>query len=134
MGSYEFRYLEYNKQLYPVVPVSLTRLGHPVDTNALIDSGSSTTVFKPEFAALLGLHVERGRKISILGIDGEPLNAHAFSLALTIPGTKEEMSCDVCFSRNLRCSFNILGRDSIFRYYDVLFKEKEKLVVLHDRA
>jgi hypothetical protein len=102
-------------------------MGKQIDTDALIDSGSNYSVFRPEFAQALGLPIERGRLTDFVGISAD-LSAYLHKIELQI--FEKPFECEVAFTRKLHTSFNILGRVGFFDRHEITFKEKEKKVVI----
>jgi hypothetical protein len=96
---------------------------------ALVDSGASFSVFKPEVAELLGVRIERGKQIYLEGIGGRILGyIHKINLGID----KKFSKYKIVFSRELIISFNLLGRDNFFLPFLITFFEKGRKVIIVD--
>lgn len=123
----EFPYLEKDGQHFPVVEVILKSFNRTIRIQALIDSGASFSVFRPEIAEYLGIVLERGKKIYLTGIGGRILGyLHILTLGLG----RRFFRCKVVFSPEFRVSFNLLGRDNFFEPFTISFLEKRKQVII----
>ena len=123
----EFPYFGKDGQHYPVVDVLLKHGQKEIRVKALIDSGASFSVFRPEVAEFLGIQIEKGRKIYLTGIGGRILGyLHEVSLSI---GDKL-IRCKIIFSREFNVSFNLLGRDNFFHHFQITFSERAKKVIV----
>jgi hypothetical protein len=123
----EFSYLEKNGQYFPIVEVKLKNRKNELTVKALIDSGASFSVFRPEIAQELGIDLERGKKIYLTGIGGRILGyLHKVPVSL---GNKNFL-CKIIFSPEFNVSFNLLGRDNFFMPFIISFFEKNKKTIV----
>ena len=120
-------YRKHGETFYPTAPFEIRHLGNLVVTDALIDSGATLSIFRPEIADRLGIPIERGKKILIRGIAGDVI---AYVHALRIRILEQDFEWNVAFCRNLGFSLNLMGRSGFFENHEVTFHEKEKQVVL----
>ena len=123
----EFNYLKKNNQYFPVINVVLQGPKRTEIFTALIDSGASFSVFRPEVAEVLGIQIEKGKQIYLEGIGGRILGyIHEVNLAIG----KKFFKCKIVFSKELTISFNLLGRNNFFKPFIISFFEKSKKVIL----
>lgn len=122
-----FPYVRFHRHFYPLIPVSLHRRGRAVNTFALIDSGASVSVFRPEIAKELGL--ASGKKAGIrLGTATGGVHIETTGLNLEIAGLR--FRATVGFPRRAAAGFNILGREGFFGRFNVCFDERNRRVIL----
>lgn len=123
----EFSYLEKDGQHFPVVEVTLKSSNKVIRVHALIDSGASFSVFRPEIAEYLGIALERGKKIYLTGIGGRILGyLHMLTLGLG----DRVFRCKIVFSPEFKVSFNLLGRDNFFLPFVISFVERDKKIIV----
>ena len=121
----EFAYLKKGKQSFPVIDVELKGKSRSLIVKALVDSGASFSIFRPEIADYLGIKIEKGKLIYLEGIGGRILGyMHDLSLRL---GDKI-FTCKIVFSHEFTVSFNLLGRDNFFLPFIISFNEKDQKV------
>jgi hypothetical protein len=122
----EFHYLEKDGQYFPLIEVSLKKGKKLIRIKALVDSGTSFSVFRYEIAQELGIDLEKGKKIYLVGIGGRILGyLHKVSASL---GNKRFI-CKIIFSPELNISFNLLGRDNFFLPFIISFFEKKRKII-----
>jgi hypothetical protein len=123
----EFPYLEKDGQYFPIVEATLRKGKKLIRIKALVDSGASFSVFRPEIAQELGIDLEKGKKIYLVGIGGRILGyLHKVSLSL---GNKNFL-CKIVFSPEFNVSFNLLGRDNFFLPFIISFMEKKRKIII----
>ena len=113
--------------LFPVIPLKLSFQGRVADTSALIDSGATISIFRPEVAEQLGIEIETGNKVFLGGVGGR-IKGFIHTLKMEISG--KEFACPIVFSYEYTVSFNLLGRDSFFEQFCITFDEKNRKVKL----
>jgi len=123
----EFSYLEKDGQYFPIVEVKLKSRKNELTVKALIDSGASFSVFRPEIAQELGLDLEKGKKIYLTGIGGRILG-YLHKVFVSV-GNKNFL-CQIIFSPEFNVSFNLLGRDNFFVPFIISFFEKNKKIII----
>src|SRR5262245_46083957 len=52
---YQYPYVRFHGKFYPLIPITLSRGEKSVNTFALLDSGASISVFRPEIAEALDI-------------------------------------------------------------------------------
>ena len=125
-----FSYLEKDGQYFPIVEVKLKSRKNELTVKALVDSGASFSVFRPEIAQELGIVLEKGKKIYLTGIGGRILGyLHKVSVSV---GNKNFL-CKIIFSQEFNVSFNLLGRDNFFMPFIISFIEKDKKIIVETR-
>ncbi len=123
----EFSYLEKDGQFFPVIELTLKKAQREITVRALIDSGASFSVFRPEIAEELGITLERGKKIYLTGIGGRILGyLHNVPVCL---GNKNFI-CKIVFSPEFTVSFNLLGRNNFFSPFVISFLEKNRQITI----
>jgi hypothetical protein len=123
----EFPYLEKDGQYFPIVEVTLKKGKKIIGIKALVDSGASFSVFRPEIAQELGIDIEKGKKIYLVGIGGRILG-YLHKVSLTV-GNKNFL-CKIIFSSEYNVSFNLLGRDNFFLPFVISFFEKKRKILI----
>jgi hypothetical protein len=124
----EFSYKKRGKAYYPIIEIKAKTSKNEVGVKALIDSGASFSVFRPEIADYLGIKIEKGEPIVLTGIGGRILGyLHQIDVSLD---RKNFFKCKIVFSKEYTVSLNILGRDNFFLPFLITFAEKKKKVIL----
>jgi len=123
-----FPYREDAKSLsFPIVPLYLYAGEKGFDSSALIDSGATVSVFRPEVALNLGLSIESGKEVFLGGVGGH-IKGYRHEVEIEI--AKNKFLCPIVFSREYFSSFNLLGREVFFKKFRIIFEEKKKKVIL----
>ena len=91
---------------------------------ALVDSGATTSIFSQEIAEELDLTIESGKEIFLGGITGR---IKGYIHLLTLKIDKKKFIAPVVFSYEYKVSFNLLGRDSVFKQFAITFDERNLL-------
>ena len=125
----EFSYLKKGDQFFPVVDVELKGKNKTLIVKALVDSGATFSIFRPEIADYLGIEIEKGKSIYLEGIGGRILG-YMHSLPLKLG--ERTFTCKLIFSQEFTVSFNLLGRDNFFLPLIVSFAEKDHKVIIED--
>lgn len=125
--KYVFKYLNRGTRTYPVVDITLFGPKNSLTLKALVDSGASFSVFRPEIAEYLGIDIEKGEVLYLEGIGGRILGYMHWARVLV---GKKKFTCKIIFSREFTVSLNIIGRDNFFNYFKITFNEQKKLLVL----
>lgn len=124
---YEFAYVRFHGQHYPLIPVTLHKGQRSVNTFALLDSGASISVFRPEIARALGLPIRHPDQVH-LGTASGGVKIGVSRVEVEVGTTR--FSAKIGFSETFATSFNILGREGIFPKFSVCFNEMLKTVIL----
>jgi len=123
----EFSYFEKDGQYFPIIEIKLIGPKKGIIVNALIDSGASFSVFRPEIAEELGIILGKGKKIYLTGIGGRILGyLHSVPISL---GNKK-FRCKIVFSSEFNVSFNLLGRNNFFLPFIISFLERNKKIII----
>ena len=123
----KFPYTAKAERQYPLIDIALARGRKSLLVKALVDSGASFSVFRPEIAEFLGVSVEKGKAFYLEGIGGRILGyLHILNARV---GSKS-FRCKIVFSREFTVSFNLLGRDNFFEKFLITFDEKKKNIIL----
>lgn len=112
---------------FPIVPLHLYVGEKGFDSSALIDSGATVSVFRPEVALNLGLSIESGKEVFLGGVGGY---IKGYRHEVEIEVAKNRFLCPIVFSREYSSSFNLLGRNAFFEKFRIIFEEKKKKVIL----
>jgi hypothetical protein len=116
-----------NGRFFPVVPLKLRYRKELAKTSALIDSGATTSIFRPEVAEGLGIGVESGEEIYLSGVGGR-IRGYLHKLEIEVAGKK--FKCPIIFSYEYTVSLNLLGREGFFGKFIVVFDEEKKKIRL----
>jgi hypothetical protein len=122
-----FPYFRKGAQWYPVIDVTLQGAKDEITVKALLDSGASFSVFRPEIADEIGIAVEKGTPLYLEGIGGRILGyMHRIPVRVGV----KKFLCKFVFSREFTVSFNLVGRDNFFSNFRITFDDKNKRVIL----
>ena len=124
---YSFPYVKFHGNSYPLIPIGLKRGKKKVNTFALLDSGASYSVFRPEIAEALGLNRKK-KKVLHLGTPNGGVDISLSKVEVSVEKTKFFTS--IGFSKGYAANFNILGRKGFFNRFSVCFNEIMKTVVM----
>lgn len=124
---YKFPYARFHGKSYPLIPVTLSRGRRRVNTFALLDSGASISVFRPEIAKALRVS-NKGRSQMRLGTGGGGVDIRISKIHMQIKDTR--FMANIGFADGLAPRFNILGREGFFRHFSICFNEIMKTVIL----
>ncbi len=125
----EFSYLQSGAQYFPIINLRVKGKTNELSVKALVDSGASFSVFRPEIAEFIGVDIEKGKAIYLEGIGGRILGY--LHIIPTSVGNKN-YKCKIVFSRELTVSFNLLGRDNFFDPFLITFFERGKKVIIEE--
>ena len=71
MTRHEFGYVPFRGSNFPIIPLELRLSDGPwVASEALVDSGASVSLFDGQIGRVLGLSINRGKRIRPVGIGG----------------------------------------------------------------
>lgn len=122
-----FPYRKHLSGCYPIVPLALAHKQKQVEVYALIDSGATTSIFRPEVAEELDLEIEKGEEIYLTGVGGR-IKGYLHNLKIKVAG--KEFISPIIFSYEYTVSLNLLGREGFFKNFLVVFDEKSGKVEL----
>jgi hypothetical protein len=124
---YQFPYVKFHDRHYPMIPVTLRRGHYAVKTFALVDSGASMSVFRPEIARALRIAVKDMDSANL----GTPTGGVRIGLAKVLMDIERtRLSVMIGFSDANAPSFNILGRQGLFPRFSICFNEVMRTVVM----
>ncbi len=127
LTRYTFPYVRFHDRAYPLIPLTLKRGRFSVNTFALIDSGASISVFRPEIAKALHIPLHN-RRSSTYGTAGGGVNIGVSPVVMEIEDTR--FKTRIGFSDSYVASFNILGREGFFHRFSICFNEIMRTVIL----
>ena len=107
---------------YPLIDLLISYKNNSTRLFSLVDSGASISIFRPEVALMLGLKIETGKKIEMGGVGGK-ISGYLHQLRLDIAG--KILSAPVVFSHQYEVSFNLLGREEVFKHFQIIFEENK---------
>lgn len=124
---YQFPYVRFHGKFYPLIPIALSRGARSVNTFALLDSGASISVFRPEIAE--ALDIPRKRRTGMrLGTASGGVDIGITRVRVEVGSTA--FDARIGFSRAFAASFNILGRESFFHKFSICFNEISRTVLM----
>ena len=123
----EYPYSKIGEKYFPMIPVIISVDNKEFPLEALIDAGSTASIFKPEVAEALSIDLERCRRIVLRGIGGT-ITAYVQRVVLKIGG--KDIDTEVTFSKEMDVKINILGREGVFDNFEVCYNDKDKKVKL----
>lgn len=113
-------------EYFPIINnIRLVYKNKIINISALIDSGATISVFKPDIASFLGLDTQKGKEIYLGGVGGR-IKGYLHNLPMNI--ADKNIIAPVVFSYEYTVSLNLLGRTGIFKHYKILFDENKLLV------
>ncbi len=124
---YNFPYVRFHGNHYPLIPVTLRRAKRLVKTFALLDSGASISVFRPEIAEALRVPKAGRNSISLGTADGQ-VGIGVARIGVAVGDTA--FQANIGFSVDYAANFNILGREGIFTRFSVCFNEIMRTVIM----
>lgn len=125
----QFSYFKKGKQYYPLIDIELIGPKKTIAVKALLDSGATFSLFRPEIAEYLGIPIRKGRKVHFHGIKGKILG---YLHRIPVKVNHKKFNCYVAFSPDLKISFNILGRRNFFYPFSITFKEKHQEILFEE--
>jgi hypothetical protein len=127
--SLPYRVVPNTRGLQPAVQVTLFHEGSSTRAVAILDSGSSCTVFRPEHATLIGIDdVTVGRPENISTLGGS-IEIYLFDLEIQLMGAGPRFAGQIGFF-SAHASRNILGRNVIFSSFGIGFHERDQVIHL----
>lgn len=112
---------------FPVISLFVSYKDRMVRIHTLIDSGATVSIFKQDVAEQLNVTIEKGKETYLGGVGGR-IKGYIHKLEVEIAGKK--FRCPVVFSREYTVSFNLLGRESFFKQFRIIFEEKKNFLAL----
>ena len=112
---------------YPIIPISVIHKEITLKLDALIDSGATISIFKPEIAISLNTPIRMGKSVYLGGVGGR-IKGYLHKLDMEVASIKFKIP--VIFSYEYLVSLNLLGRDTFFPKFSITFTEKDKILTL----
>ncbi|MBI1869520.1 aspartyl protease family protein [Candidatus Gottesmanbacteria bacterium] len=122
-----FRYYFNGSVYFPVISLVFIVGEKRIRSQALVDSGATISIFGEETANSLGIDIETGKRIILGGVGGR-IVGYVHAVKVRIAG--KEFLCPVVFSHEYLVSFNLLGRETVFEQFKIIFEEKKNLLTL----
>ena len=94
---------------------------------ALVDSGATVSLFESSVGEALGLKIPNGKKRLLAGIGGRIL---AYEHRISIRVGPDRFPCRICFSPEMKVSFNLLGQEDFFDHFTVTLIKRQKTLRL----
>lgn len=116
-------------QSYPTIPIRLRHFDKTLDLDAMIDTGSTYSIFKAEIADALGIPLERGRKTTITSLR-EFTVGYIHEIEMQV--LDEFFAFEAAFSRDLKFSLNLIGRKGFLDKHAVEFRQFENKIIVTD--
>lgn len=113
--------------LFPVVDIFVSKMDRTTRIFALVDSGATVSILREDVAEQLNVMIENGKETYLGGVGGR-IKGYVHTLEVEIAGKK--FLCPVVFSREYTVSFNLLGREAVFKQFRIIFEEKKNLLAL----
>ena len=112
-------------QGYPLIEVILIGPKEKIKMLALLDSGADYSLFSLEVAEKLGILVEKGKRISLQGVAGQPFTGYLHEVLVQVEDVV--LKCKIVFSK-VRAT--LLGRNNFFLPFLITFNEKYQKVIV----
>ena len=125
--KFSFRIIEDN--YYPIIDLIIENKDKKIRTHAIVDTGASISIFRSEIAETIGINLEDGEKRIFQGASSK-LVGYVHEVKLTI--NNYSFRCKMAFSDDLQTGLNLLGRESVFDKFILLFNEKEKFLEIKE--
>lgn len=125
--KFVFPYGEKEGRQYPLVDITLSHQKNSLTVRALVDSGATFSVFRPEIADFLKIKIEKGQQMYLEGVGGRILG-YLHTVKVAVGG--KSFPCKFVFSREFTVSLNILGRDNFFSEFLITFDEENGYTIL----
>lgn len=121
--------IDAQRNYYPIIPLSLKLNGKKKEFFALVDSGATVSIFRSEVADSLGIDIQSGKEIYLGGVGGR-IKGYIHKVEMETAGKK--FLCPIVFSHEYLVSFNLLGREGVFKRFRVIFEEKKNQLKLEN--
>lgn len=93
-----FPYIKKGEVFYPLVDLTLSGKIKSLSVSALIDSGASFSIFRPEIAEYLDIDIEKGRSLFLEGVGGRILG-YLHTIPVQVGDTR--FACKIFFQESL---------------------------------
>lgn len=114
----------------PIVPLDMqTKSREWFEVHAYIDSGAGFSVFHADYAEVLGLELEKGKKIFLTVGDGGQIPAYVHKIPVKF--AEKKFQAKVAFSPSLGVGTNLIGLASFFDQFSICFHHSKKIVEIN---
>ena len=103
---------------FPVIDLFVSQNNRTARIFVLVDSGATVSIFREDVAEQLGITIESGKETFLGGVGGR-IKGYVHRLDIEIAGKK--LLCPVVFSHEYMVSFNLLGREAVFKKFKIIF-------------
>ena len=115
-----------DKKYAPIAPLYLRGRRRWLYFNAFVDTGADYSVFHADVAAMLGIRLDSGEKISVTVGDGDSMAIYLHTINVRF--ADYVFDARVAFSAELGAGFNLLGRASFFEKFQFCFNERRRVI------
>jgi hypothetical protein len=123
-----FPYKKLFNEFYPIIDIYIKSPRKTIQTEAFVDSGASTSIFRVAIAEKLGIDYSKGsRRFTLVG-DGSYIPVFYHKLYVQIG--KIWVKTTVAFSPQLGADINLLGQKDIFDHFDITLSNRRKRLFL----
>ena len=107
------------KKIYrPIIPVLIEYGGKKIGYEALLDSGADWNLFPAVLGEIIGIDIEKGKKLAFGGIGGGEFTAYFHEVTLRVGGWPAKILCG--FSGDIpQKSSGVLGHFGFFDHFVV---------------
>jgi hypothetical protein len=106
----------------PLVELELVGNGQTVNALGLIDSDTDTTMMNLEYAALLGINLEKANRKEFLGIGGLRVNCFLSTITMKVKHTEYAFTTTVAFTDSPSVDI-LLGEEDFFECFRIKFEK-----------
>ena len=125
----EYPYKQIGNTLSPIIPIKIGYGAVLYDLHALIDSGSTLSLFKSDVAQILGIHYKSGKPVMVSTVQSSFL---VYVHTLHVQVESKKIVCQIGFSDAFQGCVNLLDRMGFFDHFLITFDERHKRVVLKE--
>ena len=121
-----FPYKKIFNDFYPIINIHIKSRHKTVQTEAFVDTGASTSVFRTAIAEKLGIDYSKGTRGFTMVGDGSYIPVFHHKLPVRIG--KIWIKTTIAFSPQLGADINLLGQKDIFDYFDITFSKHKRII------
>ena len=123
---FSFPYKRFSTDFYPIIDIFIKSRREIIQTEAFVDSGASTSIFRIAIAEKLGIDYAKGARGFTLVGDGSYIQVYYHKLHIQIG--KIWVKTTVSFSPQLGADMNLIGQKDIFDHFDITFSKHKGIV------
>lgn len=117
----------------PLVHIRMRSGKTSFKTDALVDSGATSSFVPLEFIEILGLETKLGKEAEVVGAGGvfkaRRITIDSIEILKSTVTFCDFKHIEVLTPQRGTLPYVVLGRNSIFRRYDITFREKQKHII-----